>query len=169
MMLARVMAEPTPLDRCPARLRIGPGPPDRVYVRQEDYYALHGGTPGAPAPGAELVLKGGEIAVFRASPPAGATERVGPVYATDDGPLAVPTGLLFVRFTPSTRAADRRRSLEDAGFDVVQLPGYAPHACWVRPRAGGIAAALHGVTRLAALPGVEHVEPQLLTARGART
>jgi hypothetical protein len=162
------MTEPTPLDRCPARLRIGPEPPARVYLRQDGYYALHGCMPGEPVTGAELTLKRGAIAVFRASPPPGVADRVGPVYAIAGGPLAVPTGLVFVRFTNDTRAADQRPALEQAGFEVVQLPGYAPHACWVRPRAGGIAAALHGLTRLAALPGVEHVEPQLLTARARR-
>jgi hypothetical protein len=168
MMPARAMGESTPLQRCPARLRIGSEPPVRVYLRQDDYYALHGCPPGAPTPGAELTLKSGEIAVFRGPPP-GAADRVGPVYAAEDGPLAVPTGLVFVRFAPGTRAADRRPALEDTGFQVMQLPGYAPHACWVRPRAGGIAAALHGLIRLAALPGVEHVEPQLLTARAPRS
>ena len=92
------MTEPTPLDRCPARLRIGPEPPARVYLRQDGYYALHGCMPGEPVTGAELTLKRGAIAVFRASPPPGVADRVGPVYATADGPLAVPTGLVFVRF-----------------------------------------------------------------------
>jgi hypothetical protein len=139
-----------------------------VYLRQDGYYALHGCPPAAPTPGATLRLKGGEIVVYRARPPAGAADRLGPVYATAGGPLAVPTGLVFVRFATDRRAAEQHLLLEVAGFEVAQLPGYAPHACWVRPRTGGIPAALHGLSRLAALPGVEHVEPQLLTARAPR-
>jgi hypothetical protein len=137
----------------------------RVYVLSDDYYAVHDRPPGSPAPGAAFVLKGGQIGVFRRDDAAAARRDatiVGPVYAAPDGPLAVPTGLLFIRFAEGTSAAGRRAELERAGLEIVQIPGYAPHAAWVRARDGGIGASLEKVPAAEALPGVENVEPQML-------
>jgi hypothetical protein len=138
------------------------GATGRRYELQDGYYAVHGRRQEAPAEDAVLVLNEGEIAVFRGpSPP---TPRVGPVYAAPNGPLAVPTGLIFVRFTEGTSAAERRAELERLGFELVQVPAYARHAAWVRPQYGDIAAALTRTADLAALPGVDSVEPQMLMA-----
>ena len=157
---------------CPRQVRAGSQQAGRVYVLEDGYYALHGRPPGTPAPGAEFLLKGGQIAVFRragAAPALGIdASGVGPVYAAPDGPLAVPTGLLFVRFAEGTSAAGRRVELERAGFELVQVPGYASHAAWVRAREGGIAASLHKMADAEALPGVENVEPQMLMERAPR-
>jgi len=113
------------------------------------------------------VLNEGEIAVFRGRPPAGLP--VGPVYATPDGSLAVPTGLIFLRFAEGTSAAEHRGDFERLGFELVEVPSYARHAAWVRARNnGGIGAALAHAADLATLPGVEHVEPQMLMAVSRR-
>jgi hypothetical protein len=114
----------------------------------------------------------GLIAVYRRTSsghPSGVRAPfVGPVYSTRGGPLAVPTGLLFVRFAEGTAAASQRESLERAGFDLVEVPSFAPHAAWIRPSAGGIGAALRRLADVEAIPGVENVEPQMLTARVPR-
>lgn len=138
------------------------GATGRQYELQDGYYAVHGGRRGPPAEGAVLVLNEGEIAVFRGHPPE--TPQVGPVYAAPKGPLAVPTGVIFIRFTEGVSAAERRTDLERLGFELVQVPAYARHAAWVRLGHGDIAAALARISDLAALPGVQNVEPQMLMA-----
>jgi len=132
------------------------------YALQDEYYAVHGRPRGTPARDAVLTLNEGEIAVFRGRPPE--TSQVGPVYAAPDGPLAVPTGLIFVRFTPGTSAMERQADLERIGFELVQVPAYARDAAWIRLRDGDIAAPLARIPELVALPGVANVEPQMLMA-----
>jgi hypothetical protein len=143
-----------------------PGP----FLLNEGYHAVHGRKPGSPAAGALFELQGGEIAVYRGEPAAGGGDerQVGPVYALPDGPLAVPTGLVFVRFKAGTSATAQREEIEQSGYEIVQIPGYAPHAAWVRSRNGDIAASLQGVRSLEALPDVEHVEPQMLMESAKR-
>jgi hypothetical protein len=151
----------------PAEVRATSGP---TYVRRPDLHALHDLPPGSPLDDAITVLNDGAIAVF----PTGYGRRAtgspqSPVYALEPGgALAVPTGQLFVRFAEGVSAASRAEALREAGYQLVDSPRYAPHTAWVRSLAGDIGAALSGVNRLATLPDVEHVEPQMLMARHSR-
>jgi hypothetical protein len=161
-------------ERFPREIRVGTEGGGRVYRLDEQHYAEHGRRRSAPAADAVMLLEGGRIAVVRgdvarATPgvESGAA-RIGPVYLSADGVRVVPTDLVFVRFAEGTAAEARRADLERAGFEIVDVPGYAPHAAWVRARDGGIAASLEGLGDLRALPGVQHVEPQLLMERVAR-
>jgi hypothetical protein len=141
-----------------------------VYRLDDRHHAEHGRPRGSAAPGAVMVLDGGRIAVMPGdgAPAAAGGADVGPVYESPDGALVVPTGLVFVRFADGSSAEARRADLERAGFEIVQVPGYAPHAAWVRARSGGIAASLGRLDVLTALPGVQHVEPQMLSERVGR-
>jgi hypothetical protein len=143
-----------------------------VYLLSDEYYAEHGCPRGAPAPDAVLVLSGGEIVVFRLPDRAPIDRRcgaaVGPVYATPDGSMAVPTGRHFVRFRAGISAAARALEIEGVGFELVHVPGYAPNAAWVRAKDSNIAASLAGIAALEALPDVENVEPQMLMERARR-
>jgi hypothetical protein len=135
------------------------------YRLQDGYYAVHG---GGPASGAVALLEGGRIAVFRGEPVATDPETLGPVYAAPDGPLVVPTGRVFVRFREGVAAAQRRDELDRAGYELLDVPRYAPHTAWVRARAGGIGASLRGIGELQRLPDVDNVEPQMLLERAKR-
>jgi hypothetical protein len=66
------------------------------------------------------------------------------------------------------RAQDHRSQFAAAGFEIEQVPSYAPNAAWLRPLEGGVAAALNGLDELERLDGVAHAEPQLLRERAAR-
>lgn len=144
-----------------------------TYRLDDGHYAEHGRHRGAPAANATLLLEGGRIAVFpgdfarAVASAAGATE-IGPVYISSDGVMAVPTGLVFVRFAEGTSAEARRADVERAGFALVQVPGYAPHAAWVRARSGGIAASLDQLAQLRTIAGTESIEPQMLMERVVR-
>ena len=76
-----------------------------------------------------------------------------------------PTGRVLVRFAAGDRVEAHREELAAAGYELDAALGFAPQAGYVRPAAGGAAA---GLDRLRAIPGVEHVEPEVLMERGAR-
>lgn len=76
-----------------------------------------------------------------------------------------PTGRVLVRFAAGDRVEAHRDELRAAGYELEAPLGFAPQAGYVRA-AGGDAAA--GLDRLRAIPGVEHVEPEVLMQRGAR-
>ena len=118
---------------------------DLVAVHREDGVALQPPSAAESAPG-----------------------TVGPVYRRSGGSLAVPTGRAFVRFTDGEAAQAHAGSLGAAGWTIEEVPGYAPHAAWVRPARGGVVAALTELEGLRALPGVEHAEAQLLDERAPR-
>jgi hypothetical protein len=99
----------------------------------------------------------------------GAGREEGPVYsAGSGGPLAVPTGRVFVRLAAPLRPGQRRAELAAAGFEIERELAYAPQAAWLRPAAGGVEAALRGLDALARIPGIEHVEPQMLLERALK-
>ena len=91
------------------------------------------------------------------------------MYALEpDGDRAVPSGRVFVRFAAGVQAAERSDALSRAGYEVLDIPLYAPQAAWVGAAGGDMAAALRGLVRLEGIEDVENVEPQMLRAMGWR-
>lgn len=136
------------------------------YRRIPDHHAVHRPAAGAPAAEAVLVLDGGKVSVFRAAarrPRAGSGEAPGPVYRLEPGgALAVPTGLVLVRFREGALARECSADIARAGYEIASVLEYAPHAAWVRHATGGIEDSLRDLAALRALPGVVSVEPQML-------
>jgi hypothetical protein len=79
----------------------------------------------------------------------------------------VPTGKVFVRLVADQKLEDHATRFRDAGYEIEQAASHAPNAGWLRAAASSVAAALAGLDRLDAIPGVENVEPQMLS-RAAR-
>jgi hypothetical protein len=133
------------------------------YRRSHTHFAIHG---RKPSPGAAIALNSNKIAVYpigRLSDFSQAVQRT-PVYALrPGGRIAVPTGRVFVRLAPGQRFEDHVGSFRNVGYEIVETVSYAPNAGWVRSAESSIASALNGLRRLAALPVVENVEPQMLT------
>lgn len=134
---------------------------------------MHGPLPNDLQTAVELVLEDNAITICRGTPlpladlPPSLT--ITPVYALDPhGPLAVPTGQIFIRFTPGIKIQDRRSSLAERGYTIVQIPSYAPHTAWIQSTNGDIATGLQNIGRLNDLPDVVHAEPQLLMQRKNR-
>jgi hypothetical protein len=73
-----------------------------------------------------------------------------------------------VRFGSGDRVEAHRDELAAAGYELDAALGFAPQAGWVRPASGDVAAGLAGLDRLRAIPGVEHVEAEVLMERSAR-
>jgi hypothetical protein len=154
--------------RYPQQVRASKEGTSSTYLRQPGYYAVHDRPPGCPAPDAHQLLNDGAIAIYQGDPgdrTAAGEGTLGPVYALQPGGTpAVPTGLLFVRFADGVPAEARRPAFEQAGYEIVKSPRYAPHTAWVRSRSRDMAAALEGLPALERLPDVENVEPQMLMA-----
>ncbi len=88
---------------------------------------------------------------------------IGPVYRrVPGGGLVVPTGRVLVRYVEGEPVERHRDELAGAGYDIDEVLSYAPHAAWLRARSGDIADTLAGLDRLAAQPGIENVEPQMV-------
>jgi hypothetical protein len=147
------------------------------YVLQAGYYAIH-----APANSTRPALAGaiahlssddGAIALFTGEPssqPMAAGEVVSPVYALEPaGGLAVPTGLVFVRLHEAQLATNWAPQFQAAGYAIAYSPPYAPQTVWLKAQSGNWAEALSGLARLAQIPGVVAVEPQLLEAAARKS
>jgi hypothetical protein len=90
-------------------------------------------------------------------------EDVLPVYrAQPSGMLAVATGRLWVRFAEGIDATQMREKVEKVGCSLEELPPWTARGAWVRASSGKVADALAAAALLERLPGVEHVEPQIL-------
>jgi hypothetical protein len=157
----------------PTRVQASSRSPDLWYERVPDLFALHGQIPASLRTAAVYELNEGAIVVLRGAPGrepvAPAIAAVTPVYALrPNGPPAVPTGLVFVRFAERVAIDERRDQLAQAGYNVAEVPAYAPHAAWVRASHGGIATSLAGIAALAGIADVVSVEPQMLSASARR-
>ena len=157
----------------PDVLRIRTEQDSLQYVRQPALFAVHGSLPDYLKTAVELVLEENSITICRGEPAPSAdlptSLTITPVYALDShGPLAVPTGQIFIRFTPDVKTEDRRSNLADRGYTIVRIPSYAPHTAWVQATTGDIATSLLNVEQLNGLSGLVNVEPQLLMHRKSK-
>jgi hypothetical protein len=154
----------------PSRVGAGHGRSGSGFLLKHGYYSQH--PPSDAAEEAELVLEDGSIAVFRGEPPKTreVQSSIGPVYELGPGgSLAVPTGLVFIRFRDEITAGSRLQEIEQAGFELKDVVPYAPNAAWLKARSGSIADSLVGISQLTALADVESVEPQMLMKGSARS
>jgi hypothetical protein len=155
----------------PERVGAGAARAGAWYVRAPGRYAVHHEEGGREAPGAEMTFAREGIAVFRGEPGearAGAATST-PVYRLQpDGPLAVPTGKIFLRFREGVEAASRRAEIEVAGYEIIETPPYAPSGAWVCAAGGDVALSLSNIKALEKLADVENVEPQMLVERSQR-
>lgn len=111
------------------------------------------------------VESGGRRVTYVLRPELGEPGR--PVYEIDrSGVLAYPSGSVWVRFRAGDSPSQHVAQLEAAGYRIDSIPGYAPHAAFVR--ADDIATALANLEALRTIDGVEAVEPQLLMDRALR-
>ena len=154
----------------PPQVRVSTERSDLFYVQAPGYYAVHNRKPNAPAPKAVLLFKEGSIAVFKGEPDEEEIPLLSPVYRLgQDGPLAVPTGLIFIRFREETQAETRQEEINQAGYKIVQTLSYALNAAWLEARSGSFAEALRKVHLLENITAVENVEPQMLRQKVQRS
>ena len=100
------------------------------YRREELYFAVQGKSVAESALTVEWKLSDEDITVFKGElrdlDTEVGPERLRPVYRLlPDGPVVVPTGLVFARFADNVGAEDRRADLSRAGYDIESVPAYA--------------------------------------------
>ena len=143
------------------------------YIKIPALFAVHGNLPAQLKSAVEATIEEGAITIcrreqFTLGVPLSSL-KVSPVYALDPhGPLAVPTGRIFIRFIPGVKAEDRRPDLEERGYTITHIPSYAAHTAWALASNGDIATALFNIEKLKDLRDVVNVEPQLLMQRKNR-
>lgn len=151
--------------------RVSAGRAGEWYVRARGRYAVHHGEAEREVAGAEMTFAREGVSVFRGEPGearAGAATLT-PVYELrPDGPPAVPTGKIFLRFKEGVEAASRRVEIERAGYEIIETPPYAPSGAWLRAAGGDVARSLSDIEALEKLADVENVEPQMLVERARR-
>lgn len=129
-------------------------PPRELAVSSADPAQRYELDPGLVAPDPDA----GPAGVRTAGAAAG-----GPVYRRGPGgDVVVPTGRVLVRLAPGERVDAHGAELEAAGYTIDSVLSYAPHAAWVRATSGATTDALGHLDALTRLPGVEHVEPQMI-------
>jgi len=139
------------------------------YTRKPGYYAVHYKQPNTVASGAVLQLNDGAIAVFSGEPNSSEPGILSPIYTIEPNDLlAVPTGLVFIRFAEGVDVESQREVINQAGYEVEQSLDYAPQAAWLRAQSGNIVDAIAGISQLEAIPNVENVELQMLMERDLR-
>ena len=156
----------------PEEFKVGVEPQATRYVVASGYYAVRGSLPAGQH---DVVsqLEDPDITICRGVPDdeiadAPSTPLVAVYHVGQAGPLAVPTGDVFVRFGDKESLQDKREAIEKAGFSINQVLSYAPQAGWVRPTSGEVHDALTGFRRLEQIAGVQSVEPQMLTPLARR-
>ena len=156
------------MGRFPGKVRITGESPAEFHHRP-DYFAVHQARKRPAAGSVTTMADSAEtrFAVFQGEPGPGID--AGPVYSSGrDGPLAVPTGRVFVRLAAGVTPDERRADFAAMGFEIEKTMSYAPNAAWLRPTTGGAAMALRALGKLEKVPGVVHVEPQMLLERALR-
>jgi len=165
------MNEQNSFSNFPDNIRYSAKHRDLTYSRMRGYYALRP-EPGTKASGHALIVLDDGTEVYKGDPSeAGVMGNaiLAPIYRLQpSGALAVPTGLVFVRFKDQVPVESHREEIEQDGFEIAQTLDYAPNAAWLRPLSGDIGQALNSIAQLEQLPDVESVEPQMLTARSWR-
>ena len=150
-----------------------------VYTRLPNHYAVHRQQSDPPLAkkavatlneGEKLIEvfreDGNEIRQLRESTP---QHDISPVYSLQSGGTpAVPTGRVLIRAKEGELVEKLQQKVEQAGYQIVQILDYAPHAAWLQAASGEIADALTGIQRLEKIPELENVEPQMLMPRANR-
>jgi hypothetical protein len=136
--------------------------------KRSDSYAIRGPVPDELRAGVLETLPGDDITIIRGTPRADsvAQGQLLPVYRGDSGEdLAVVTGRIFLRLDEGREAAGATERVASMGLRVAEILPYAPNAAWLEPASGKVADGLARLDELRALPGVAHVEPQILRPR----
>jgi hypothetical protein len=155
----------------PKTVSAGTSSPQRQYQRVDTHFAVHGQEKRSEV---EPTLEFGpeRIAVYpidRFRDVAHSGSETTPVYSlTKNGTVAVPTGKVFVRLAQNLNFEDSAEAFRRAGYEVDQTLSYAPNAGWLRPTSSSVASSLAGLSKLSAIPGVDNVEPQMLSKRASK-
>jgi hypothetical protein len=155
------------LTHYPSRLCASSSHPEQTYQRADKLYVVKS-TSQTQQRNVALTLEddGVTYLVIRGEPAANAD--AGAVYMGNGGLMFVPTGRVFVRLDDDMPLEAHAEAFRKLGYVITHVLPYAPNAGWLERADKDAAEALRGIPDLACLPGVQNVEPQLLTVRAQR-
>jgi hypothetical protein len=153
----------------PKKIKASTQREDDVYVLQSDVYAVQGHVPPTCKPAIIATIEEGKTVVCQGNPddlPSSVDRNtITPVYALEpNGPFAVPTGLILVRFADHIRAVNQKAAFQHIGYILDQELAYAPQALWIKAANADIAFALNHIAMLEMQPDIENIEAQMLMA-----
>ena len=133
------------------------------YELDESLVAVHGAGQADRAGAQVASLEGGDITILLANQAAADTDQVGPVYrAGPGGPIAAPTGRVFVRFHEATSADSKAGDLAQSASRSNRSRPTRRTPAWVRPASGHVATP-SSTSMGSASVGSRAVEPQLIS------
>ena len=114
---------------------------ESYYVLQKDLYAVHGEVPAVCKAAIIASIEDGKIVVCKGNPnelpPSVDHSTLTPVYTLGgNGLLAVPTGLILIRYTDNIVAISRKQAIQSIGYIIDQPLAYAPQAAWLKAANG---------------------------------
>jgi len=155
------------LTHYPARLCASSSHPEQTYQRADKLYVVKS-TSQTQQRNVALTLEDDGVTYLVMCGEPAPTADAGAVYMGNGGLMFVPTGRIFVRLDDGIPLEARAEAFRRLGYVIAQTLPYAPNAGWLERADKDAAEALRGMADLAKLPGVQHVEPQLLTVRAQR-
>lgn len=158
----------------PERIHASSERPHLLYHQVPEHFAIHGPLPVQLTESVLLRFYDQSIAVCQGMPDQELMQTksmaITPVYSLEpDGPFAVPTGRIFVRFKEGIKAESQNQALASTGYTITDIPLYAPQTAWVCHQSKDVASALTNLSGLEALSNVVNVEPQMLTKPARRS
>jgi hypothetical protein len=155
------------LTHYPPRLCASSSHPEQTYQRADKLYVVKS-TSQTQQRNVALTLEddGVTYLVIRGEP--APTADAGAVYMGSGGVMFVPTGRVFVRLDDDMPLEAHAEAFRKLGYVITHVLPYAPNAGWLEHADKDAAEALRSIPDLARLPGVQSVEPQLLTVRAQR-
>lgn len=163
------MNQSDPLSPFPQKIRASLEASSLTYVRLPDHYAIHGTVPTELLMAVRETLNNQSISILQGKMNVERQNRlsltISPVYALEPhGVPAVPTGKLFIRLEEHIRAEEKRDILETMGYQIIDIPPYAPYTCWVSAHPDSLTTSLSHLSKLQTIADIRNIEPQMLTA-----
>lgn len=131
------------------------------YYLDIQYFALQGDYPKDLEK--KLVYAVEDFYVFKANPRDYCHFHILPTYRLENNPLPyVPTGKIFIRFTPGVQAKEKSVVLHDLDYCIDEISNEAMHTAWIKSCHDDASEALRQLASLRNVAQLENAEPQML-------
>jgi len=138
-----------------------------MCYRTDDLFALEGSSHKDAL--YKLTTRNRVFSVFDARASSDKPASAIPLYRVGEcGAPALPTGLVFVRFSSKILVESIESSLKSIGYRIANERTGHHNAAWLESIDGSIETSLANVSQLGSLHGIEEVQPQFLSRRSMR-
>ena len=118
----------------------------------------------------ELLRVSPHVAICSRSPETKVDGNALPVYrAGKQGPIAVASGRIFIRFSPDIKLADMEEALNELGYKIDEVSETGENAGWLWHHSKSCSDSLNNFPKLRGLKEVDAVEPQFIMQRQSKS